>query len=89
VTPPLSAGLLPGVTREYALDLAREIGVPAREERLTPADLARAAEVFITGTTREITPVRAIDDRAVGDGRPGPLTLRLLSAFRQRVGQPA
>ncbi len=89
LTPPLSAGLLPGVTREFVLDLARETGVPAREARLTPADLARAAEVFITGTTREVTPVRAIDDRAVGDGRPGPLTARLLSAFRQRVAQPA
>ncbi len=89
VTPPISAGLLPGVTREFVLELARDAGVPAREGRLTPADLDQAAEVFITGTTREVTPVRAIDDRAVGDGRPGPLTLRLLSAFRQRVAQPA
>ncbi len=89
VTPPISAGLLPGVTREFVLELARDAGVPAREGRLTPADLDQAAEIFITGTTREVTPVRAIDDRAVGDGRPGPLTLRLLSAFRQRVAQPA
>ena len=89
VTPPLSAGLLPGVTREFVLDLARETGVQAHETRLTPADLERAAEVFITGTTREVTPVRAIDDRPVGDGRPGLLTRRLLAAFRQRVAQPA
>jgi branched-chain amino acid aminotransferase len=89
LTPPLSAGLLPGVTREFVLDLARETGVPAREARLTPADLERAAEIFITGTTREVTPVRAVDNRPVGDGRPGALTKRLLAAFRQRVAQPA
>jgi branched-chain amino acid aminotransferase len=45
--------------------------------------------VFITGTTREITPVRAIDERVIGSGRPGPITLRLLSAFRQRIEAPA
>jgi branched-chain amino acid aminotransferase len=88
-TPPISAGLLPGVTRQFVLDLSGEIGVPAREATLTPADLARAGEVFITGTTREITPVRAIDERVIGSGRPGPITLRLLSAFRQRIEAPA
>ena len=89
VTPPIAAGLLPGVTRQFVLDLAGELGVPAREARLVPADLERAREVFITGTTREITPVRAIDDRPIGPGRPGPMTVQLHSAFRRRIGAPA
>jgi branched-chain amino acid aminotransferase len=89
VTPPVSAGLLPGVTRQYVLDLARETGIPAEEARLLPSDLDRAQEVFITGTTREVTPVGAIDDRPIGDGRPGPISRRLLAAFRQRIQAPA
>lgn len=89
VTPPVSAGLLPGVTRQYVLDLARDTSTPAEEAPLLPADLERAQEVFITGTTREVTPVRAVDDRPVGDGRPGPVSRRLLAAFRQRIEAPA
>jgi branched-chain amino acid aminotransferase len=89
VTPPVSAGLLPGVTRQYVLDLARATGIPAEETRLLPSDLDRAQEVFITGTTREVTPVGAIDDRPIGNGRPGPISLRLLAAFRQRIQAPA
>jgi len=85
-TPPLAAGLLPGITRQYVLDLAREIGLPAVEARLTPADLQTASEAFITGTTREVTPVVRVDDLAIGDGRPGPITARLLQAFRAKVG---
>ena len=88
LTPPISAGLLPGVTRELVLELASQIGVPAREARLMPADVDAADEVFITGTTREVTPVRAIDQRVVGSGWPGPITRRLLTAFRGRATAP-
>jgi branched-chain amino acid aminotransferase len=84
-TPPLSAGLLPGVTREYVLELASSIGLDAREARLTPDDLQAADEVFITGTTREVTPVAAVDNHRVGEGTPGPITTKLLSEFRARV----
>ncbi len=89
LTPPLSAGLLPGVTREFVLDLARSLGLAAREARLLPEDVLSADEVFITGTTREVTPVRAIDDRPIGAGHPGPITRRLVSTFRGRVGAQA
>jgi branched-chain amino acid aminotransferase len=82
-TPPISAGLLPGVTRAFVLEIARAAGITAEERRLTPTDLAAADEVFITGTTREITPVVMVDDRTVGDGTPGPVTTRLLAAFRE------
>jgi len=85
LTPPLSAGLLPGITREFVMELAGDIGVEAREARVTPADLAAMDEVFITGTTREITPVSSIDGRPVGDGRPGPVTTRLLAHLRERI----
>ena len=87
LTPPLSAGLLPGITRAYVMEIAGEIGVPAREARLTPDDLRAADEAFITGTTREVTPVVSVDDRPIGAGTPGPVTRRLLGHFRQRVAE--
>jgi branched-subunit amino acid aminotransferase/4-amino-4-deoxychorismate lyase len=85
LTPPLTAGLLPGITRAFVLELARDLGYAADEQRLTPDDLARAGEAFITGTTREVTPVVRIDGRPIADGVPGPVTSRLLEAFRARV----
>jgi len=85
LTPPVSAGLLPGITRQYVLELAVELKIPIEETRLVPADLPTADETFLTGTTREITPIVSVDDRAIGSGRPGPITLRLLQHFRQRV----
>jgi branched-chain amino acid aminotransferase len=85
LTPPLSAGLLPGITREFVMELAGALGLPCREARLTPADLATVDEAFITGTTREVTPVVAIDEQRVGTGRPGGITARLLAAFRAKI----
>jgi branched-chain amino acid aminotransferase len=81
LTPPLSAGLLPGITREFVLEIMRDVGIAGGEARLTPADLEAADEAFITGTTREVTPVVSIDGRAVGSGTPGPVTRRLMQAF--------
>jgi branched-chain amino acid aminotransferase len=82
LTPPLSAGLLPGITREVVLELAAELGLPGGEARLTPDDAAAADEAFITGTTREITPVATIDGRPVGRVRPGAVTRQLQERFR-------
>jgi branched-chain amino acid aminotransferase len=87
VTPPLAAGLLPGITREYVMELARGLGLDSRESTLTPADLQTADEAFITGTTREVTPVVAVDDLKIGSGAPGPVTRRLLDAFHAQVGR--
>ena len=87
-TPPLAAGLLPGITRELVLELAARAGYTARETRVTADDLKTASEAFITGTTREITPVVAVDDLTIGSGKPGPITQRLLAVFRERVGAP-
>jgi branched-chain amino acid aminotransferase len=85
LTAPLSAGLLPGITREFVLEIAAELGIPGGESRLTPADLARVQEAFITGTTREVTPVVAVSDQTIGDGKPGEMTRRLLAAFRKKT----
>ena len=85
LTPPLTAGLLPGITREYVMEIAASVGVPAREQRLTPDDLRTAEEAFITGTTREVTPVVRVDDLVIGDGRPGPISGQLLRRFRESV----
>jgi len=87
MTPPLDAGLLPGITREFVLELAAELGVPAGDARLTPADLATADEAFITGTTREVTPVVRVDDQMIGAGTPGPVSLQLHDLLRKRSRQ--
>lgn len=80
-TPPLSASILPGVTRDAVMVLAREMGLPVVEQPLPRELLYIADEVFLTGTAAEITPVRAIDGIPVGDGRRGPVTARLQEAF--------
>lgn len=82
LTPSLAAGLLEGITRNFVLELARELGVPAEEAVLYPHDLATAEEAFITSTTREVMPVVQIGERQVGSGRPGPITRQLLHAYR-------
>lgn len=85
LTPPLSAGLLPGITREFVLELASELRIPGREARLTPADLEGVDEAFITGTTREVTPVVAVSGTPIGNGKPGEISRRLLARFREKV----
>jgi branched-chain amino acid aminotransferase len=82
LTPPLDAGLLAGITREFVFEVGRACGVPVAEAALNEADVMGADEVFITGTTREVTPVAAIDGKPIGAGRPGPVTRRLLETFR-------
>ncbi len=84
-TPPLD-GILEGVTRRVVLDLAGQLGLPAAETPLGPEDLFAADELFLTSTTREIVPLVRLDGRAIGSGRPGPVTRRLLAAFRARAG---
>jgi len=82
VTPPLSAGILAGITRETVIAVGREAGVPVQEETLEVPALMAADEVFITSSLKEVTPVRTIDGKTIGDGRPGPVTSKLLHAFR-------
>ncbi|HEX9775858.1 MAG TPA: branched-chain amino acid transaminase [Actinomycetota bacterium] len=79
ITPPLSAGALIGVTRDSVMAIARDLGVDVREGDLHRTDLYTADEVFVCGTAAEITPVREIDDRVVGE--PGPLTKKIQEVF--------
>jgi branched-chain amino acid aminotransferase len=85
ITPPLSASILEGVTRDSILALAREAGVPVAEEMITRDQLYLADEAFFTGTAAEVTPIREVDDRKVGDGVVGPVTKRLQAAYFDAV----
>ncbi len=85
LTPKSEAGLLEGVTRAFIFELGREIGVNVREETLYPKDLETADEMFITSTTRELSPVVNVDGRVVGSGRPGQITRALLARYQQRA----
>jgi len=80
-TPPTSAAILAGITRDTAIQLLREQGVEVREEFIARDELYSADEVFLTGTAAEITPVRDIDHRKIGRGEAGPVTRRLQEAF--------
>jgi len=84
-TPPLSAGALYGITRNTVLECARELGLTTGEPNLTRYDIYNATEMFLTGTAAEIVPVVKVDGRVIGDGQPGPVTARLLAAFRERT----
>src|SRR5437867_8630398 len=85
LTPPLDAGLLPGITREFLFEVGREAGIPVREAVLKDADLFAADESFLTSTTREVVPIVQVDDRQIGSGRPGPVTLALLNGYRRKA----
>jgi D-alanine transaminase len=85
VTPPADGTILPGVTRELVLRIARRAGVRTREVSLPVARLRRAAEVFVTASTIELLPVVRVDGRAIGAGRPGPVTRVLQHAYRAQV----
>lgn len=82
-TPAVHCGALPGITRQCVIDLAREQKIEFRETTLTPYDIYTADECFLTGTGAEVVPVRAIEGRPVGNGKPGPVTMRLLDLFKK------
>lgn len=85
LTPPLDAGLLPGITREFVFEVGRDVGIEVRERVLRDDDLFGADECFLTSTTKEIVPIVQVDDRAIGSGVPGPATTTLLEGFRRRA----
>lgn len=84
-TPPASSGALKGITRETALAIAEELGIPWQESNLTRYDIWVAEELFLTGTAAEIVPIVEVDARPIGDGRPGAVTGRFLDSFRRRA----
>jgi branched-chain amino acid aminotransferase len=87
-TPPSSTGALPGITAEVVKELAKSLGYEVIEKNITPYELFTAEEVFLTGTAAEIIPVREINKRQIGDGKPGPITKRLMEEFAKLAGDP-
>lgn len=85
-TPPLDAGILEGCTRDFVMRRLADLEVC--EDPMPRAALEQAEEMFITSTTRSIMPVTRLDGRPVGEGRPGPVTRRLMQKFEEVVGQP-
>jgi branched-chain amino acid aminotransferase len=82
-TPPVAAGALRGITRSVVFEIAAELGVKVRETDITRHDLFVADECFLTGTAAEIVPVVKADGRSIGNGKPGPITARIIARFRQ------
>ncbi|HSK24153.1 MAG TPA: aminotransferase class IV [Egicoccus sp.] len=87
VTPPLDAGLLAGVTRSVVLEVAERIGVPSATTPLSVEQVLGADEAFLTATTREVTPLLAVDGRTIGSGVPGPVTARIAAGYRAMVDE--
>jgi branched-chain amino acid aminotransferase len=85
ITPAASQGALKGITRSAIFAIAQELGVPIREADMTRYDVWVADECFLSGTGAEVIPVVKLDGREIGTGRPGPVTQRVLAAFRRRV----
>lgn len=83
--PPLSAGILEGVTMRIVEGLAREAGIPTGELEMDIEDVLSADEVFLTGSAAEVIPVTKVGESPIADGRPGPLTTRLTAAFRRMI----
>jgi len=79
-TTPLTS-VLPGITRDSVITIAQKFDIPVKEARFTRDEMYIADEMFFTGTAAEITPVREVDDRKIGTGRPGPVTKRIQAAF--------
>jgi branched-chain amino acid aminotransferase len=80
-TPPLSSAVLPGITRDAVMVIARDLGLAVREEHIPRGMLYTCDEAFFTGTAAEVTPIRSVDRIPVGEGKPGPITRRLMQEF--------
>ena len=82
VTPPKGPRLLPGITRDVILELARVHGIASREDEIRREDLTRASEIWVTSSTKEILPVTTLDDTPVGNGKPGPVFQKMHALYQ-------
>ncbi len=90
-TPPLSAGALDGITRRVVFEIAAELGIPMCDREMTRHDIFTADECFLTGTAAEVIAAVKLDQRIIGDGKPGAITQRIIKRFReitQTTGAP-
>jgi branched-chain amino acid aminotransferase len=85
ITPPVSAGALEGITQDSVLTIARDLGFDVEYGNVLRSDLYTADEAFLTGTAAEVVPIRAIDDRSLSNGKPGPITRRLQEVYHAAV----
>lgn len=81
LTPPITAGVLEGITKDSVTVLARERGIEVVEREITRSEIFYADEFFMTGTAAEVTPIASLDGRAIGTGKTGPITRTLQKAF--------
>src|SRR6266404_2320795 len=82
-TPPITAGALRGITRSVVFEIAAEFGMKVMEADITRHDVFIADECFLTGTAAEVIPVIKADGRPIGNGKPGPISARMIARFRQ------
>jgi len=82
-TPPVSAGILEGITRDAVMQIAEELGVPCVERDMALFDVYSSEEVFMTGSGAEVVPVTRVDDRVIGSGTPGEITKRIIARYRE------
>jgi len=87
-TPPLSSGALDGITRTLIIRLAKKLGIEVTERNITPNELFTADEVFFTGTAAEVAPIREVNKRMIGSGKPGPVTKRIMLEFEKATKNP-
>jgi len=83
LTPALECGILPGITREKVIQLAQENGLTVEEGQWPPEALEKANEIFLTGTLKKIMPVKKLDGRTIGNGKPGPVTQKLIRLYNE------
>jgi branched-chain amino acid aminotransferase len=88
-TPPSSTGALAGITAKLAIEFAKNFGYTVTETNITPFQLFTADEVFFTGTAAEVVPIREVNKRQIGNGKPGPVTKKLMRAFEKAIVDPA
>jgi branched-chain amino acid aminotransferase len=88
LTPPVCSGALPGITAQVVTKLAQKLGYEVVESNLTPYQLMNADEAFFTGTAAEIVPIREVNKRQIGNGKPGPVAKKLITAFQKVVADP-
>jgi len=82
-TPPTEAGVLIGITRGTVIELAHKLGIPVHEKDMTLFDVYTAKEAFMTGTAAEIVPIVELDSRKIHEGKPGPITKKLMAEFKK------
>jgi branched-chain amino acid aminotransferase len=85
ITPPAGSPILEGISRDSIITIAGDLGIPVEQRNIGREELVEADEVFLTGTAAELVPVREIDDRPVGSGGPGEVTLQLQSTFEDAL----